>query len=79
MREYTAPGKPGATKCRLVVLPGKVRRGVLEAAHNAVLGHWGTQKTRDSVLSNFYWPGIQRDVRRYCQSCVVCKCTEGVT
>lgn len=48
----------------------------MKIAHDSILGgHLGTKKTRDQILSNFYWPGIQGDVTRYCQSCDVCQRT----
>jgi len=50
--------------------------GVEEVAHDSILGgHLGSQKTLDRVMSNFYWPGINNDVTRYCQSCDVCQRT----
>ncbi|GFN83142.1 hypothetical protein PoB_000964800 [Plakobranchus ocellatus] len=33
------------------------------------------KRTKDKVLSNFYWPGVDGDVTRYCQSCDVCRRT----
>ena len=32
----------------------------------------GIKKTVDKIQSAFYWPGIQRDVMRFCKSCDVC-------
>ncbi|GFR94304.1 zinc finger protein [Elysia marginata] len=32
-------------------------------------------RTKDKVLSNFYWPGVDGDVTRYCRSCDVCQRT----
>ncbi|GFO47133.1 Zinc finger protein [Plakobranchus ocellatus] len=36
---------------------------------------WLTRRTKDKVLSNFYWPGVDGDVTRYCRSCDVCQRT----
>ncbi|GFS17524.1 Gypsy retrotransposon integrase-like protein 1 [Elysia marginata] len=33
------------------------------------------KRTKDKVLSNFYWPGVDGDVTRYCRSCDVCQRT----
>ena len=32
-------------------------------------------RTTGRVLTEFYWPGVQADVRRYCQSCDICQRT----
>ncbi|GFS13560.1 Gypsy retrotransposon integrase-like protein 1 [Elysia marginata] len=37
--------------------------------------HLGIRRTKDNVLSNFYWPGVDGDVTRYCRSCDVCQRT----
>ncbi|GFO20511.1 gypsy retrotransposon integrase-like protein 1 [Plakobranchus ocellatus] len=43
---------------------------------NSITGaHLGIRRTKDKVLSNFYWPGVDGDVTRYCQSCDVCQRT----
>ncbi|GFO01376.1 gypsy retrotransposon integrase-like protein 1 [Plakobranchus ocellatus] len=45
-------------------------------AHNSITGaHLGIRRTKDKVLSNFYWPGVDGDVTRYCRSCDVCQRT----
>lgn len=45
-------------------------------AHDSILGgHLGTKKTLDHISSSFYWPGIQGDVKCYCQSCDLCQRT----
>ena len=38
-------------------------------------GHLATRRTISRVLSEFHWPGIQADVKRFCQSCDVCQKT----
>ena len=35
----------------------------------------GIRKTREKIMSNFYWPGIDGDITRYCHSCDVCQKT----
>lgn len=34
-----------------------------------------TQKSADKILTQFFWPGIQADVRRFCASCDICQRT----
>ena len=60
------------TRLQLVV-PEKLRQRVLSMAHDTLLGgHRGVAKTQDRVTSEFYWPKIHDDIRRYCWSCDVC-------
>jgi hypothetical protein len=48
----------------------------MELAHETIVGgHLGTQKTLDRITSNFYWPGITSDVKRFCRSCDICQKT----
>ena len=35
----------------------------------------GMDKTRDRILAHFYWPGVKRDVVRYCPTCPECQRT----
>ncbi|GFR63927.1 Gypsy retrotransposon integrase-like protein 1 [Elysia marginata] len=48
----------------------------MSVAHDLLTGaHLGIRRTKDKVLSNFYWPGVDGDVTRYCRSCDVCQRT----
>ncbi|GFN99129.1 gypsy retrotransposon integrase-like protein 1 [Plakobranchus ocellatus] len=59
-----------------VVLPKPLREYVMSVAHDSITGaHLGIRRTKDKVLSNFYWPGVDGDVTRYCRSCDVCRRT----
>ena len=61
----------GATK-RQVVLPEILRKYVTLIAHDTITGgHLGIRKTREKIMSSFYWLGIEGDVARYCHSCDV--------
>ncbi|KAJ8048736.1 hypothetical protein HOLleu_01168 [Holothuria leucospilota] len=75
-REFESPKvEYGDSFCQLLV-PLELRKKVLTLAHESVLGgHQGTKRTLDKILTNFYWPGIGADVRRFCQSCDVCQRT----
>ena len=45
-------------------------------AHDSVFGgHLGVKKTEDQIQTNFYWPGMHRDVTSFCRSCDVCQKT----
>ncbi|KAK3089888.1 hypothetical protein FSP39_007378 [Pinctada imbricata] len=57
-----------------VVLPKRLRRAVIELAHDQPFaGHLGVEKTKDRILRSFYWPGIFREVSEYCKSCDACQ------
>ena len=59
-----------------VIIPLTLRTVVMDMAHNSIMGgHMGVQKTLHKVLGNFYWPGVNGDVARYCRSCDVCQKT----
>lgn len=59
-----------------VVVPKKFRSEVLRLAHDTPMsGHLGVTKTRQKIWSDFVWPGICGDIRRYCASCDVCQRT----
>ncbi|XP_078336880.1 uncharacterized protein LOC144626502, partial [Crassostrea virginica] len=59
-----------------LVVPQKFREDVMRIAHDSLLaGHLGIQRTVTKVTSEFFWPGVQSDVRRFCQSCDICQRT----
>lgn len=59
-----------------LLVPTKLRDQVLRLAHDSVLaGHLGVKKTKERILAEFYWPGVQGDITRYCQSCDICQKT----
>ena len=61
---------------RQIVVPKKFRRRVMELAHESIVGgHMGVKKTTDRITSNFHWPGLDKDVQRFCQSCDICQKT----
>ena len=38
-------------------------------------GHLAIKRTIHKVLSEFYWPGIGSNIKRFCQSCDICQRT----
>ena len=36
-------------------------------------GHLGVRKTHNRVLQHFYWPGLKRDVAKWCKECHTCQ------
>lgn len=48
----------------------------MKLAHDTIFAeHQGIRKTKAKVLVDFYWPGVQADVARYCRSCDICQKT----
>ncbi|XP_033096509.1 uncharacterized protein LOC117100801, partial [Anneissia japonica] len=75
-REFTSPKVELGNIIRQVVVPKCFRNHVLRIAHESIVGgHMGSKKTYDKILTCFFWPGMQGDVRRYCQSCDICQRT----
>ena len=75
-REHETSAKKGSVSTTQLVLPANLREGVMEVAHDSILGgHLGGKKTLDRVTSNFHWPGVADNVQRYVQSCDICQRT----
>ncbi|KAK3086157.1 hypothetical protein FSP39_014434 [Pinctada imbricata] len=67
---YTKHGKIDRVQ---VVVPQSFRVTVLQQCHDAPSGgHLGRQRTLMKVKQKFYWPGMDRDVRKWCASCELC-------
>ena len=75
-RDFKAPNIEYGNEFRQAVVPHEYRRQVMKIAHEAILGgHQGAKKTHDRIGTNFYWPGMGADIKRYCQSCDICQRT----
>ncbi|GFS01795.1 Gypsy retrotransposon integrase-like protein 1 [Elysia marginata] len=73
-RRYEDPGRNVSIK--QVVLPKSLREYVMSVAHDSLTEDLlGIRRTKDKVLSNQYWPGVDGDVTSYCRSCDVCQRT----
>ena len=63
-----------APTCLQMVVPKHLRREILEALHAGYGGgHQGADRLEKLVRQRFYWPGIQSEVRSFCQQCEVCE------
>ena len=59
-----------------IVVPISFRDNVLSIAHDHhFAGLLGVNKTTDRILRHFFWPGIKKDVVRYCRTCHLCQVT----
>jgi hypothetical protein len=75
-REFQSPKIEHGKIFRQLVVPEQYRILVLRLAHESIMaGHLGTKKTTDKILTQFYWPGLQNEVQRFCRSCDVCQKT----
>jgi hypothetical protein len=62
----------GASHLQLIA-PREIREGILQELHAGELGgHLGEEKTLGKVKQRFYWPGMQKDVERWCRTCEAC-------
>src|ERR1700737_759094 len=57
---------------RLCIPRCKVTREALLYHHHDNENHFGIRKTRESLTREYFWPGITKDVIKYCNSCDVC-------
>ena len=75
-REHETSAKKGSVSTTQLVLPTNLREGVMEVAHDSILGgHLGGKKNPDRVTSIFHWPEVAGDVQRYVESCDACQRT----
>jgi hypothetical protein len=57
-----------------LVIPKELRKMVLENDHDSkIAGHFGRDKTLELLSRNFFWPGIDKEVRDYVKSCNSCQ------
>ncbi len=59
-----------------MVVPSKFHSYVLCLAHEHLLSaHLGVTKTYHRILQHFFWPGLKRDVAKFCRTCHTCQIT----
>jgi len=57
----------------LLVVPRDQRQKLIQEAHGGILsGHLREMKTYSQLQKHYWWPGLRTDVRKWCQSCLVC-------
>ena len=55
-----------------IIVPLSERRHILKECHDKrIAGHLGISKTIARIRSKFYWPGLNKYVRRYINGCDV--------
>ena len=69
---YLRPAR-GAAARLVVPRHSKLRQEVLATYHDSMIGgHGGVFKICDRIIQSFFWPKLEKDVRNYIASCVVC-------
>lgn len=75
-REFSSLKVSNGKLFHQLIVPKKYRHFVMKLAHETLMaGHLGVKKTIDRVTSEFYWPGVQADIRRFISSCDICQRT----
>ncbi|XP_026116332.1 uncharacterized protein LOC113094960 [Carassius auratus] len=60
----------------LLVVPRTKTETVIELAHSHPMsGHLGVVNTTQRIRDRFHWPGLEAEVKRFCQSCPTCQRT----
>ena len=61
-----------------IVVPEQLRSEVLQEAHaGCFAAHLAEKKVYDRLRRSVWWKGMKADVRRHCQSCLVCASRKG--
>ena len=59
-----------------LVVPQQYCKTIMKLAHESIMsGHLAVKRIIQKVLSEFFWPGISSDIKRYCRSCDICQRT----
>ena len=75
-RKFSSPNVENGRTFTQLIVPQQYRTLVMKLAHESVMaGHLAIKRTMQKVLSEFYWPGINSDIKRFCQSCDICQRT----
>ena len=76
IREGLLYHQPEGGSREQLVVPNRLREKVLSLGHDIPWsGHLGNVKTLGRIAARFHWPGLYRDVQRYCKSCTICQLT----
>lgn len=58
-------------------IPSSLTEELIKKMHDPPqVSHGGRQKTLFRLREWFYWPGMVRQVRQFCDKCEICKCTK---
>ena len=72
-RKFSSPNVEQGKIFEQLIVPEQYRELVMQLAHESILtGHLSVTSSVHKVLSEYYWPGIYRNVKRFVQACEVC-------
>uniref|UniRef100_A0A9J8D001 Gypsy retrotransposon integrase-like protein 1 n=1 Tax=Cyprinus carpio carpio TaxID=630221 RepID=A0A9J8D001_CYPCA len=72
---YCVAQRRGEEK-RLLVVPRAKTETILELAHShPMAGHLAAANTTQRIRDRFHWPGLEAEVKRFCQACPTCQAT----
>ena len=72
-RKFSSPNVEQGKIFEQLIVPEQYRELMMQLAHESILaGHLSVTSSVHKVLSEYYWPGIYRDVKRFVQACEVC-------
>ncbi|XP_006812686.1 uncharacterized protein LOC100374860 [Saccoglossus kowalevskii] len=75
-RHFHSPSLEFGRTFKQLVVPSAFRLEVMKLGHDSILaGHLGTQKTINKIFTQFYWPAMHEQIKRYCRSCDICQRT----
>lgn len=72
-RPFNLPSTNTWAENHQIIVPSNLRESVLQLSHDNMGGHLGCGKTSSRILQHFYWPGLRKDVAKYCKSCRECQ------
>ena len=73
-RKFSSPNIEQGKIFEQLIVPEQYRELVIQLAHESIFtGHLSVTSSVHKVLSEYYWPGIYKDVKRFVQACDVCK------
>jgi hypothetical protein len=56
-----------------------LKKRIMHAYHNGLIGHPGRDKTTRKVLGRFAWPGARQWIEQYVKGCAVCQQNKSLT
>ena len=72
-RKFSSPNFEQGRIFEQLIIPEQYRDLLIQLAHESIMtGHLSVTSSVHKVLSEYYWPGIYKDVKRFVQSCKVC-------
>jgi transposase InsO family protein len=56
--------------------PAAMQAEILQSAHNSLAGgHMGIFKTKNRILSRYFWPTLDVDIKQHLSCCIICQQT----